>query len=247
VVTAQSILTIAASGFLAVGGIAAITSFARIFRLRRDAKWIEAAERYEHVDLQYLSKRYVPLDQMTGLPTTEMPIMKGNVAAYLGFWWRLFGVSMALCIIAGAFVIIGIERELAAARLEAERRAAGPPEKVASVNPLADILGVWGTPFDFERSCAQNPRTITLADGGRRLVMQFAKPLGGIPQTLEFAIVDVQANAIFLKDSDNHIPADGLGLPLRIKIVLDDKNTYRASRSDLPTQTGPIIGRCPAS
>ena len=147
----------------------------KIHRLRRDAKWIEAAERYEQADLQYLSKKYVPLDQMTGLPTTEMPIMKGSIAGYLGFWWRLFGISMVLCIIAGTLVFIGVERELAAARLEA--KACGGAAGAGRIGQSAGRYpGCLGRPFRFDRSCTQNPRTITLADEGQRLVMQFAKP-----------------------------------------------------------------------
>src|SRR5277367_6674470 len=94
-----SIMTIAALVFLLTALIATTVSAVLLYRLRRDAQWAEAAERHVRVDLQYLMKKHVPLDRMTGMPTTELPIVKQNIARLLHLWKRIIAASTALCII----------------------------------------------------------------------------------------------------------------------------------------------------
>jgi hypothetical protein len=156
----MTLFPITALVFLLTALIATTVSAVVLYRLRRDRQWAEAAERHERVDLQYLMKKHVPLDRMTGMPTTELPIVKQNIARLLRLWKRIIAASTALCIVGVILVTVGIRHELSSSRIEAARRAAAPPKRAASVNPMADIVGTWGTPYNFAYSCSQNPFTM---------------------------------------------------------------------------------------
>ena len=126
------IMTIAALIFLLTALIATTVSAVVLYRLRRDRQWAEAAERHERVDLQYLMKKHVPLDRMTGMPTTELPIAKQNIARLLRLWKRIIAASTALCIVGVILVTVGIRHELsfswivAAPRRRKEQRQSTP-------------------------------------------------------------------------------------------------------------------------
>jgi hypothetical protein len=226
------IMTIAALIFLLTALIATIVSAVVLSRLRRDGQWAEAAERHVRVDLQYLMKKHVPRDRMTGQPTTELPIAKQNIARLLRLWKRIIAASTALCIVGVILVTVGIRHELSSGRIEAA------PKRAASVNPLVDIVGTWGTPYDFAYSCSQNPRTMRVLDEGRRIVGTFDKsPGAAIPQSFEFLVAGTQRNEILL--SVPNAPRIGL------KLILDNKDTYHMTRSDQPMAIFDILARCP--
>ena len=96
--------TIAALIFLLTALIATTVSAVVLYRLRRDRRWAEAAERHERVDLRYLVKKHVPRDRRTRMPTTELPIAKQNIARLLRLWKRIIAASTALCKIGRAHV-----------------------------------------------------------------------------------------------------------------------------------------------
>jgi hypothetical protein len=239
--------TIGAVIFLVATLIATTVAAVVLYRLRKDAQWVAAAERHERVDLQYLIKKHVPFDRMTEMPTTELPIAKQNIVRLLRQWTRIFAAATALCLVGGILVTIAIRHELASARIEAARRAAAPPIRAAHVNPLVDIVGTWGSSHDFAWSCAQNPHVISLVDEGRRLVLRFDKSPDrvGVPQVFEFLVVGTQKNEIILSNPDERHQSDALGLPLRLKLILDDKDSYHQVRSDQPTAVYDVVARCP--
>ena len=212
--------------------IATTVSAVVLYRLRRDRQWAEAAERHVRVDLQYLMKKHVPLDRMTGMPTTELPIAKQNIARLLRLWKRIVAASTALCIVGVILVTVGIRHDLSSDRIEAA------PKRAASVNPLADIVGTWGTPYDFAYSCSQNPHTMRLLDEGRRIAVTFDKsPGAAMPQSFEWLVVGTQKNEIILSVPNE--PRIGL------KLILDDNDTYHMTRSDRPLAIFDIVARCP--
>ena len=226
------IMTIAAVMFLLTTLIATTVSAVVLYRLRRDRQWAEAAERHVRVDLQYLMKKHVPLDRMTGMPTTELPIVKQNITRLLRLWKRIIAASTALCIVSVILVTVGIRHELSSVPIEAA------PKRAASVNPLVDIVGTWGTPYDFAYSCSQNPFALRLLDEGRRIVGTFDKPPGAaIPQSFEFLVAGTQKNEILLSVPNE--PRTGL------KLILDNKDTYHMTRSDQPMAIFDIVARCP--
>lgn len=226
------IATIAAVLFLLAGLIATTVSAVVLYRLRRDGQWAEAAERDERVDLQYLMKKHVPLDLRTEMPTTELPIAKQNIARLLRLWKRVIAASTALCVVGAIPATVGIRHELSSRRVEAASK------RVASVNPLADIVGTWGTPYDFAYSCSQNPHTMRLLDEGRRIVATFDKPPGAaIPQSFEWLVAGTQKNEIILS-----VPNEPRR---RLNFILDDKDTYHITRSDKPLATFDTAVRCP--
>ena len=229
------IMTIAALVFLLTALIATTVSAVVLYRLRRDRQWAEAAERHVRVDLQYLMKKHVPRDRMTGMPTTELPIAKQNIARLLRLWKRIIAASTALCIVGVILVAVGIRHEPSFSWIEA---APAPPKRAASVDPMADIVGTWGTPYDFAYSCSQNPFTLRLLDEGRRIVGTYDKsPGAAIPQSFEWLVVGTQKNEIILSVPNE--PRMGL------KLILDDKNTYHMTRSDQPMAIFDITARCP--
>ena len=226
------IMTIAALIFLLTALIATTVSAVVLYRLRRDRQWAEAAERHVRVDLQYLMKKHVPLERMTGMPTTELPIVKQNIARLLRLWKRIIAASTALCIVGAILVTVGIRHDLSSVRTEA------PSKRAASVNPMADIVGTWGAPYDFAYSCSQNPFTLRLLDEGRRIVGTFEKsPGAAIPQSFEWLVVGTQKNEIALSVPNE--PRAGL------KLILDNKDTYHMTRSDQPLAIFDIAARCP--
>ena len=231
-------MTIAALVFLVTALVATTVSAVVVYRLRRDGQWAEAAERNERVDLQYLIKKHVPLDLRTEIPTSELPIAKQNIARLLRLWKRIVAASSALCIVGVTLVMVGIRHELSSSRIEEARRAAAPPKRAASINPMADIVGTWGTPYDFAKSCSQNPHMMRLLDEGRRIAVTFDKPpSAAIPQSFEWLVVGTQKNEIILSTPNE--PRMGL------KIILDDKDTYHMTRSDRPMAIFEIVARCP--
>ena len=232
------IMTIAALVFLLTALIATTVSAVVLYRLRRDRQWAEAAERHERVDLQYLMKKHVQLDLRTEMPTTELPIAKQNIARLLRLWKRIIAASTALCIVGVILVTVGIRHDLSSSRIEAARRAAAPPIRAAQVNPLVDIVGTWGTPYDFAKSCSQNPHTMRLLDEGRRIAVTFDKsPGAAMPQSFEWLVVGTQKNEIILS-----VPNEPR---MELKFILDDKDTYHMTRSDRPMAIFDIVARCP--
>ena len=226
------ITTFAALIFLLTTLIAATVSAVALYRLRRDRQWAEAAERHVRVDLQYLMKKHVPLNRMTGMPTTELPIAKQNIARLLRLWKRIIAASTALCIVGVILVTVGIRHDLSSGWTEA------PPKRAASVNPMADIVGTWGTPYDFAFSCSQNPFTMRLLDEGRRIVGMFDKsPGAATPQSFEWLVVGTQKNEIALSVPNE--PRAGL------KLILDNKDPYHMTRSDRPLAIFDVAARCP--
>ena len=172
------------------------------------------------------------------MPTTELPIAKQNIARLLRLWKRIIAASTALCIVGVILVTVGIRYELSSSRIEAARRAAAPPKRAASVNPMVDIVGTWGTPYNFAYSCSQNPFTLRLLDEGRRIVGTYDKsPGAAIPQSFEWLVVGTQKNEIALSVPNE--PRAGL------KLILDNKDTYHMTRSDQPLAIFDIAARCP--
>ena len=103
---------------------------------------------------------------------------------------------------------------------------------------MADIVGTWGTPYDFAYSCSQNPLTLRVLDEGRRIVWTYDKsPGAAIPQSFEFLVAGTQRNEILL--SVPNTPRMGL------KLILDNKDTYHITRSDQPLAIFDIAARCP--
>jgi hypothetical protein len=226
------IMTIAALALLLTALIVTTVSAVVLYRLRRDAQWAEAAERHVRVDLQYLMKKHVPLHRMTGMPTNELPIVEQNIARLLRLWKRIIAASAALCFVGVILVTVGIRQEPPSSWI------AAAPKRAASVNPMADIVGTWGTPYDFAYSCSQNPFTLRLLDERRRIVGTFDKlPGAAIPQSFEWLVAGTQKNEIILSVPNE--PHMGL------KLILDDKNTYHITRSDQPMAIFDIAARCP--
>jgi hypothetical protein len=61
---------------------------------------------------------------MTGMPTTELPIVKQNIARLLRLWKQIIAVSTALCIVGVTLVTVGIRHELSSSRIEAPLKRA---------------------------------------------------------------------------------------------------------------------------
>jgi hypothetical protein len=220
-------------------GLAIFGAFV-IWRLRKDQRSLEAAERLEAIDMNTIVKRYVPSHLQSNEPAKEFAIVRQDINRKFTRWVVVTTLSGIVALSVGtlSWVLINKNGHSVAAAQLADQGA-------RPVNALEAITGVWGWKYDFLISCAQNPHTISVTADKKRLSMRYAKPIQGISgraSYFAYAIVGVEPNRLTLavtpdySQSDNH-------QALMWYLVFNDQNTYRISRSDWPQWTGDIV-RC---
>jgi hypothetical protein len=242
------VAALAISALTLVALVVTIIFVLQLFRLGRDNKLIEAAERSERVDLQYLMKRYVPLELRTERLGDEIPIAKDQIGHSIAHWkanCSIVLVMTVLLVVSGVLVLRG--DILTAPSLQAEAEL---PLDAFSLLP-----GVWGWKYDFELSCSRNAHRIIVSDQRDRITVAFKQPLwdrGKLVQSWQYIVLGQQKRGL---DLTLVVPEDRpdatLGVPLpsdkdtRWEFTLDDKDTYHVRKNDLPTTVvGPIV-RCP--
>jgi hypothetical protein len=120
-------------------GVGTVLAVASIWRLRRDARVIEAAEAAEGVDLTTVVKRHVPADHQTNIARDEIALAKQVILARrprLKHIAVVFGIALVGGVPATVFSAHRYLETTAAARL-----APKPPLNLAV---LKDIRGVGG-------------------------------------------------------------------------------------------------------
>ena len=151
--------------------VAAI-AMAKSWRLRTDQRVIEAAERFEPVDLTSVVKRYVPPRQQTQRAAEEIAIARQVIDSRRPRWRRA-GIVSGVVVLCGASVAAFSIRQDLQAGSTLPAAAAKP---VVSLDALKDIQGVWGWRADSRQSCEENPQTISVASDGKKVSIQYAKP-----------------------------------------------------------------------
>jgi hypothetical protein len=234
VAVAAFVLTLSA---LAATVLAVVT----LWRLRHDSRVIEAAERFEPVDLTTVVKRYVPSQDQTFRSAEEMAIARQVIDARRPRWRRRaigFGIALVCCVAAASYSAQRQLQTMAAARLATK--------PAVNLDVLKDIQGVWGWRADFLESCPENPQTITVAPDRKTLSLRYAKPYQQGEKTitnLDFDVVSTKPDRLVLSLSDasraTNLPAT------QVVIQFIDANTFSMSRDESPLASSGTIVRCP--
>jgi hypothetical protein len=178
---------------VAVGTALAVAS---IWRLRRDARVIEAAENFEAVDLTTVVKRYVPAEQQTNVPSEEIAIVKQALAARRPRQKRI-AIVLGMILLSGATATVFSAHR----HLETAVVAGLTAQPQLSLEVLKVIQGVWGSRANFLESCSENPQTIRVAPDQKTLTLRYAKPYKAGSNTttdMTFDVVSVKRNALVL-------------------------------------------------
>jgi hypothetical protein len=242
-------LTISALTLVAL--VVVIIFVFQLLRLGRDKKLIEAAERYERVDLQYLMKRYVPLELRNERLRDEIPIAKDQIGRSIAYWKINSSIVLAITVLLVISGVLVLRQDILAA----------PSLQVEAELPLDAfglLSGVWGWKYDFERSCSKNTHRIIVSDRRDRITVTFTQPLwdrGKLVQSWQYIVLGQRKRGLDLTlvaPEGRPDPSRGDFVPLpsdkdtRWEFTLDDKDTYHVRRVDQPsTAVGPIV-RCSA-
>jgi hypothetical protein len=218
-------------------GVGTSVAFASIWRLRRDAWIIEAAESFEPVNLTTVIKRYVPAKHQTHVAHQEIAMAKQVIVARRPrqMW---IAVAFVLVLVGGATAtVFSLQRYL---EMASSARTPRP-----DLNVLNNIQGVWGWRANFLLSCAENPQTIAVAPDRKTLTMRYAKPYKERSETntdMTFDVVSVERDKIVLLRTDSS--AFAVGKPTPFDVLFVDANTMIwASRHNAMESSG-AIERC---
>jgi hypothetical protein len=213
-----------------------------LWQLRRDRLALQAAERFEAVNMTAVVQRHVPGYLQSNKADEEFAIVRQGIAKKFPRWIKLVALSGVVTLSAGLISWILIDRNwqlIAAAQL-----AEQTPKPVDALNAIA---GVWGWKHEFLQSCSQNAHTIALTDGNKGLSVRFAKPLwDGSKEVsgLEYTIVGIEPNKLVLESAQYPKQSDSLHRPpVRWYYKFSDADTYQIGRSDELWTTGDIV-RC---
>ncbi len=214
-----------------------------LWRMRRDWRVMEAAERFEPVDLTTVVKRYVPPEQQTQRFAEEIGVARQVISARRPRWRRMAaacGVLLACGVVAAAYAM---QRHMQVIALE--QRGAKPK---LNLDVLKDVQGVWGWQADALQSCEEDPQTITVTPDRRRVSVSYAKPhQDGIYliSAMEFDVVSARSDALVLSGPVAATPDKPETTTVYIQFINAD--TFTLSRSDQPMSSSGSIVRCPSS
>jgi hypothetical protein len=209
-------------------------------RFRIDSRVIEAAERFESVDLTSVVKRYVPSELQTHKSAEEIAVAKQVIAVRRPRWKRIAvisGIIMLCCAAAATFSTHWNLQAAAAARLAVKPRL--------NLDVLTAIQGVWGWRADFLQSCSQNPQTVSVTPDRKKLSVRYAKPFQDgltLVTNLDFDVVLAKPDSIVLSEAHSATPTSPR--PPQVYIQFLDANTYSLSRSDAPMKSSGAVERC---
>jgi hypothetical protein len=170
-----------------------------LWRLRRDRLTLQAAERFEAVDVTTVVKRHVPGYLQSNKPGDEFTLVRQSIAKKLPRWIKVVILSIVVTLSAGSVSWILIDRNWQ--HIVAAQLAEQAPKPV---DALKAIAGVWGWKYEFLQSCSQNAHTIAVTDGNRGLSVHYTKPLwDGSREVsqLEYTIVGVEPNKLVLESA----------------------------------------------
>jgi hypothetical protein len=221
-------------------GVATLFAVASIWRMRRDARVIEAAENFEAVNLTTVVKRYVPAEHQTNAARDEMAIAKQVIVAQRPRWKRT-AVVFGMVLVCSATATVFFARR----HLETTRAARLATKPRPNLDVLKYIQGVWGWRADFLQSCSENPQTISVAPDRKTLRIRYAKPYKtrlGTPITdLTFNVVSATSSALVLLWADP--PAAIKPAPTDVQFI--DANAMSWGPINNAMVSSGVIERCP--
>ena len=236
---AWGVLSVVVSVLTLGAGVGIALAAAALWQLRRDLRAVNAAERFEAVDLTTVVKRYVPAEHQTNIGPQEIPIAKQAIAARQS---RLKRMAIVFGMVSACGIVIATE--LSAARhLQMIVTAWLTARTRPNLDPLRDIQGVWGWRADVLRSCSENPQTMLLAPDRKTLTMRFAKPYNPVSGTVTemiFDVVSVKPNKLVLLRTDSTT----VGGPMPVDVLFIDANTMSWSYANSVMGWSGSIERC---
>ena len=225
----------AASAALVVaflGAFGLLLGLIALARMRRDLKAVQAAERFESVDLNSLVQKYLPAGQQSQKASQEIPLIKQAIAMRRPRSRRMVIVSGVLLLCAAVPVAHYLRHLDIVAALRGQR-----PVGREYVDALSAIQGVWGWNADFEQSCQRNPQTVTVSPDHKTVSIDYAKPREPSAH-LVFAVVSTAPNVIVMKYLNNSY---------MVNVRFLNPNAYVMSFDQLPLASTGSIVRCPAT
>jgi hypothetical protein len=235
------VLAAAASALTFFALVGTLLAIALLWRLRRDSRVIEAAERFEAVNLSDVVKRYVPTELQTQRSAEEIAVAKQVIAARRPRWKRVAVLCGLLLVCASAGASYSTREHLKV--VAATPRTAKPR---INLDVLKDVQGVWGWRADDAESCPENPQTITVTPDRKRLLVRYAKPYQDGSSTfsaLDFDVVSATPDTLELWGPVSAAPSKPN--PIKVLIRFLDANTFSMSRGDQPMASSGTIARCP--
>jgi len=218
----------------------AVFAMAKSWRLRMDHRVIEAAERFEPVDLTSVVKRYVPARQQTQKAAEEIAIARQVIDARRPRWRRA-GIISGVVILCGASVAaFSIRQDLKTA----STLPAAAAKPVVNLDALKDIQGVWGWRADYQQSCEENPQTISVASDGKKVSVSYAKPYhhgSRVTTSLDFDVVTTKPDELVLTKSD---APPTQASPTLVHFRFIDENAFAISWSNDAAGSSGTVARC---
>jgi hypothetical protein len=240
---AWSVLTGVSIALTLAATAGVLLAVASLWRLRRDYRVIEAAERFEAVNLSRVLHRYVPLELRTKIVVDEIAIAKQVIGTR-----RLRRKRIA--IISGVVVLCGATATAYSTgrNLKATAVARQTTKPTVNLDVLNAIRGVWGWNADSLQSCSENPQTIAVASDRKTLSVRYAKPYqdgSKLITSLDFGVVSASSDQLVLSVPESATP--GGSPPAQIYVKFLDANSYLLSRSDEPMKSSGTVVRCPST
>jgi hypothetical protein len=217
-----------------------ILAAARLWRLWADHRVIEAAERFEAVNLTSVVKRHVPPALQSQRAAEEMAIAKQIIASRWPRWKRTALISGIVMLCGATAAAYSIHRDMKAAT------AAQMTVKPAlNLDALKDIQGVWGWRADSLQSCSENPQTISVAPDRKTLSIRYAKPFHSGSRTITSVDLDIISAAPDMLVLSRSGPAEaGKPPPPQVYFRFIDANAFTLSNSNDQTGSSGTIARC---
>jgi hypothetical protein len=227
------------AGALTLGaGVATAFAITALWRLRRDARVIAAAESFQAVDLTTVIKRYVPAEHQTNRASDEMATAKQVIVARRPHQKWIVG-TLGLVLVGGATAMVfSLQRHW---EMRAVADLARKPR--LDLDVLKSIQGIWGWRTDFLLSCSENPQTIEVAPDRKTLTLRYAKPSRQGSETLtklSFDVVAAKPDRLVLQWTD---PPSG-GKPSPVEVQFIEANAMTWSSSNDATVSSGTIERC---
>ena len=240
IVLAQAAVALTLAAFAGI-----VLAFWSLWRMRRDWRVMEAAERFEPVDLTSVVKRYLLPEQQTQRFAEEITVAKQILAGRRPRWRRIAVVCGVLLACGGGAAAYATQRHMQVMAL------AQPNAKPKlNLDVLKNIEGVWGWRADFLQSCEENPQTITVTPDRSRVSIRYAKPYrSGVYRivAMEYGVVSTGADTLVLLGPVASTPDKPAAVTVYVQFL--DANSFSLNRRELlglsSGGSSGTIERCP--
>ncbi len=221
---------------------------AALWRMRQEARLIEAAERFQPIDLTDIVKKYVPAERQSHRLSEEIPIAKAAIGArWPRHKWTAILAALVMLASATAASIL-IHRNLKSDKEMAQDTTQEPVQPVVakptvSLDVLKAVQGVWGLKFDFLQSCEQNPEMVMVSPDRKKLLVHYVKPAAdGTVVDINYDVVATQPNLLILANAADDTSNNNRSL---VYMTFTNADTYDMRIGEDPLAPANVVVRCP--